>query len=663
MTELHIVKSETAASLPIIIVGTGPVGIRLAEELVARGCMRPIVMFGDEPWEPYDRIRLSSLLAGEADLSELQARPRFGDTSVSCHHNCPIVSIDTERQQVIDGQGRGHRYSQLVLAVGSQPFRPSIPGVDAQRVYTFRDLNDTQALMARSAGSRRVVVIGGGLLGLETARAMQRAGTEVTVIQQADRLMNRQLDHEAAAQLRDNIKAKAIQVRLGEGVREILVEDQGTQRPRVAGVRLRNGDELACDTVILSAGIRPNVDLARDADIAVAKGIVVDHTLKTSAPNVYAVGECIEFNGQLFGLVAPGYEQAAVLAARLCGEEAFYTGSISATELKVVGLPVFSIGELEEDRKRSWRFATWIYRDRERGIYRKLIFRQGRLTAAIAIGEWPEVKRVQEAVSAQRRINPMQWLRFVGSGNLWSSDGGSDVARWPASAVVCNCRGLTRGYLSDTLAECDGKVELIARTGASSVCGSCSPLVAELCGESAPRPPLQSGLLVAAVMALILAIAIPLGSPVPYAQSVQESLHQLALLWSDGLYKQISGFSLLGLTVVGLYLSLNKRVKKLSFGKFTFWRLLHTVLGLLCLMILLAHTGLRMGENLNAYLMANFLALAGLGAVTAMVIAGETSLGAMMGKRLRRWCSWGHIVLFWPLPTLLAFHVISVYYF
>lgn len=663
MTQLQLVKSDSSTCLPIIIVGTGPVGIRLAEELVARGCPRPIVMFGNEPWEPYDRIRLSSLLAGEAELGELQAKPRFGGAQVSCHHNCPIVSINTEDQQVVDGSGRVHRYSQLVLAVGSEPFRPSIPGVDAQRVYTFRDLNDTQALMARSAGSRRVVVIGGGLLGLETARAMQRAGTEVTVIQQADRLMNRQLDHVAAALLRDSVKAKAINVRLGDGVREILVADQGTARPRVAGVRLRNGDEIPCDTVILSAGIRPNVELARQADIAVAKGIVVDDRLQTSAANVFAVGECIEFGGQLFGLVAPGYEQAAVLAARLTGEDARYTGSISATELKVVGLPVFSIGELEEDRKRSWRFASWVYRDRKQGIYRKLIFRQGRVTAAIAIGPWPEVKRVQEAVSAQRRVSPAQWLRFIRCGSLWSSDGGSGVANWPTNAVVCNCRGLSRGALSAALAQCQGKVELIASTGASAVCGSCAPLIAELCGESAPRPPLQSGLLVAALMALILAVAIPLGTPVPYAQSVQDGLHRAALLWSDGLYKQISGFSLLGLTVVGLYLSLNKRVKRLSFGKFNVWRLVHTVLGLLCLVILLAHTGLRLGENLNGYLMANFLALAGVGAVTGMVIASESALGAMVGKRLRRWCSWGHIALFWPLPTLLAFHVISVYYF
>lgn len=667
MAQRNIVKTAPTPSkkkdLPIIIVGTGPVGIRLAEELVARGCSRPIQLFGDEPWQPYDRIRLSSLLAGEANLSELHSPPKFTAAAVHCHYNCSIVKIDTSLRTVVDAQGQQHPYSDLVLAVGSQPFRPSIPGVDAQRVYTFRDLNDTQALMARSAGSRHVVVIGGGLLGLETARAMQRAGTDVTVIQQADRLMNRQLDAEAGALLRDSVRAKAISVRLGEGVREIITADQGLSRRKVAGVRLRSGEEIVCDTVILSAGIRPNIELARQADIGVAQGIVVNRFLQTSSEQVFAVGECAEFAGQLYGLVAPGYEQAAVLAARLCGESVEYRGSINATELKVVGLPVFSVGELEGERQRSWRIASWVYRNRSQGIYRKLVFRRGKMTAAIAVGEWPEAKRVQEAVSIQRGVTPSQWLRFVLTGNLWPATAGSGVSRWPANAVVCNCRGLNRGNLSNMLAECGDKSTLIARSGASTVCGSCAPLIAELCGETAAKATLQRGLLIAGLVALLLAVVIPLATPIPYAVSVQHGLRNIDSLWSNGLYKQISGFSLLGLSFVGLYLSLNKRLKALSFGKFNFWRLFHTVLGVLCLLILLAHTGLRLGENLNAYLMSNFLALAVLGAITAGVIATESSLGAQLGKRLRRWCSWGHIALFWPLPTLLTFHVISVYYF
>ncbi len=221
----------------------------------------------------------------------------------------------------------------------------------------------------------------------------------------------------------------------------------------------------------------------------------------------------------------------------------------------------------------------------------------------------------------------------------------------------------SRGALGELLSQCGSREALIARSGASTVCGSCSPLLAELCGDSAAPLPRQSSLLLAGLMALILAVVIPLLTPVPYADSVQHWLRQFDPLWSDGLYKQVSGFSLLALSLLGLGLSLNKRMPRLSWGSFNVWRLLHAALGVLCLMVLLAHTGLRLGENLNAYLMSNFLALALLGGLSAAVIAGESSLGARLGKRLRRWCAWAHIAMFWPLPTLLTFHVISVYYF
>ncbi|MBD2858139.1 NAD(P)/FAD-dependent oxidoreductase [Spongiibacter sp. KMU-158] len=652
-----------ADARPIVIVGTGPVGIRVAELLVAKGCTRPIKLFGDEPWEPYDRIRLSSLLAGELKFSELSRPPQFNAEQVSSFSNCAIVEVNCVQRFVIDQQGTKHFYSDLILAVGSEPFRPSIPGLDAQRVYTFRDLNDTQALLARSVGARRVLVAGGGLLGLETARAMQRGASEVTVVQQADRLMNRQLDVEAAALLQASIEGQGISVKLGAGVREILTEDQGSERRRVCGVRLYSGETIACDTVILSAGIRPRTELAIKSGIAVARGIVVDENLQTSRPHVFAIGECAEINQQIYGLVGPGYEQASVLAARLCGEDVSYHGSINTTELKVVNLPVFSIGELEDVKRRSWRLNSLVYKNAESGVYRKLILRQGKPTAAVAIGEWTEVKRLQESVVSGRRLGIINILRFMKTGSLWPSGEVANVNAWPASALVCNCRGLSRGELSRAYAACENKAELIATTGASTVCGSCTPLIAELCGENAKKAPMQWGLLVSAAIAFFLSLFILSSTPIPYADSVQHWLGSVDKLWSQGLYKQISGFSLLGLSILGLYLSINKRIQKLSWGSFRHWRLVHSVLGGLCLFVLFAHTGLRMGENLNAYLMSNFLALALLGGITAAVISGETAFGARLGKRLRRWCSWGHIALFWPLPTLLGFHVISVYYF
>lgn len=664
ITDIAEVMNSERDARPIIIVGTGPVGIRCAEEMLRRGCDREILLFGNEPWEPYDRIRLSSLLAGEVRLEALQTAPSLHRrANVRCLYNCPIVGIDRYQQRILDVEGRQYSYSALVLATGSQPFLPNIPGIDAHRVYTFRDLNDTQQLMARLATARHVVVIGGGLLGLETARAMSRCDTRITVIQQADRLMNRQLDSDAAALLTDNIRQQGIDVLLGEGVREVVCTEQ-RGRPQVSGVRLRNGQLLDCDTVVVSAGIKPNIDLARRAGIVVGQGIAVDETLATSAPNVYAIGECAEFRRQLHGLVAPGYEQAAVLAAGLCGEPGRYLGSVAATQLKVVGLPVFSIGETEAEGRRSWRIAAWHYRDAESGCYRKIVLRRGRIVGAIAVGDWPEVRRLQSAVSRGDRVSWLQVMRFSRSGQLWAEDDAADVNSWPANALICNCRGVQRGQLTSLYKELGDQQQVIARCGASTVCGSCAPLVAELCGENGAnqRLPVQRRLLAVGVLALLLSMLLALVPPIDFASTVQVDI-PWDRLWSDGLYKQISGYAILVLIALGLYLSLNKRLPSLSWGRFPLWRMVHTLTGVASLGMLLAHTGLRLGENLNALLMLNFLALAALGAIAAAVVAGESHFSPRWGKRLRRLCTWGHLYLAWPLPALLGLHIFSVYYF
>ena len=650
---------------PIVIIGAGPVGIRFVEELLRRGCDRPVVIFGNEPWAPYDRIRLSSLLAGDVDVSDIGVASHLANTvGVTWHHNCAVTAIDRVGKVIIDESGRRHRYGKLVLATGSTPHRPGIPGIDAERVYTFRDLTDTQQLLARSARTRHVVVIGGGLLGLETARAMQRAATQVTVVQQAQHLMNRQLDAAAAKILETSLLGRGMRVVTGAGVREIITEVKGDRcSPVVTGVRLRSGEVIDCDTVIVSAGIKPNVDLAIDARMTVARGIVVDDQLRSSDESIFAIGECAEFNGQLYGLVAPGFEQAAVLAAGLCHESTSYGGSINATQLKVVGLPVFSAGDIDAEGN-SWRLLSTTYTDGSAGCYRKLVLSRGCLVGAIGIGEWSEIKRVQEAITTRRKIGLWQLLRFRLTGKLWGGGSGSGVATWPVNALVCNCRGVTRGQLSDAFARSGNLDVVVTTTGASSVCGSCQPLVAELCGlgDTVKKPPIQTALVTTAILAFIATLVYASLPPVPYAGTAQVDI-DWGRLWSDGLFKQISGFTLLGLSVIGLMLSLNKRVKWFSFGQFSAWRYLHVLLGLICLLVLAAHTGLRMGENLNAYLMSNFLILALVGALSAFVIGGERWMSARAGRTARQWLTWGHIAVFWPLPTLLAFHVISVYYF
>lgn len=653
------VTGHPPVDAPVVVIGTGPVGIRAAQELLRRAPDRGLVIYGNEPWQPYNRVRLSSLLAGELNLTALDnSLPALDDEKLLQRHNCPVVSIDRQARAVTDVTGHVQAYSDLVLATGSRAHVPNVPGVELPGVYTFRDLNDAQWLMARRVRSRRTVVLGGGLLGLEAAKAMQFANTEVVVIEHAPRLMARQLDAEAGEMLREHVLSLGLRVILNDSVDEI------TGGERVEGVQLHSGRYLACDTLVLATGIKPNVELALAAGLKIGRGIAVNDRMQSADPHIYAVGECAEHRGQVYGLVAPGLEQAAVAAHCIAGGASAYAGSIAATRLKVVGRPVFSMGQVGEE-EHPLTYREYHYVNHSQGIYRKLVLKKGRLAGAIVTGDWDELGRLQEGITRQRRIWPWQLARFQRRGWLWPDQDAVKVADWPASAIVCNCTGVTRGRLTEALgSQACATVDDLARcTGASSVCGSCKPLLAELLGSDLPieAPRGSRPLMGLAVLALLAALALFVLAPYPYAESVQT--WRLDLLWRDGLWKQISGYTLAGLSLLGLLVSLRKRWKRFGFGDFGYWRVFHTGLGLLVLTLLAAHTGLHLGVNLNFALMSVFLGLALAGGVSGLAIVVERKLSRSLGKRLRAWTTWAHIALFWPLPALLGFHIASVYYF
>jgi nitrite reductase (NADH) large subunit len=643
---------------PIVIVGNGPAGGRVAHELTQRRCPTPIVLYGAEPWERYNRVRLSSLLAGEADWAALTGDARLpAGANVEERLGCEIRAIDRVRSVVCDAAGREQSYSALVLATGSRPHIPQIAHIDLPGVFTFRGFADAQVLCARRARSRRTVVLGGGLLGLEAARAMRRFNTEVIVIEHLPRLMPRQLDDAASALLLRHIEAMGIRVRLGDAARSVLGS------ARVEGIELRSGDSIDCDTLVVAAGIRPNIELARSAGLSVGRGIRVDDRMQTSDARIYAVGECAEHRERIHGLVGPGLEQAAVAAHCLAGGDAIYTPSATATRLKVVGLPVFSMGRVGEDDKLD--LATALAWRSHEGAYRKLLTERGRLIGAMAVGEMPDLSRVQEALARSRRVWPWQAWRFRRTGSLWPRGQADSVCAWAAGATVCNCTGVTRGRLGTAIAQgCASVPMLAAATGASTVCGSCRPLLAELLGGMAARTPVgwHRSVLAIAVFVLIAA-ALLLGAPaVPYVPSVQAG-DSWDLLWRESFWKQASGYSLLALTVVALALSLRKRWTRLRFGGFDAWRALHAALGIAIAAALLAHTGARLGSHLNAALVTSFSALVLVGALAAVTVSCEHRLAPARARRVRSALVWVHILLFWPVPVLLGFHVFKTYYF
>lgn len=655
----------TGAEPALTVIGAGPVGIRLVEELLRRGYTSPIRLFGDEPCEPYQRIKLSSLLAGEIRLDDvyLGLSPDF-QRQVDVRLGLRIAFIDREKQQIRDTLGQWHAYSRLVLATGSRAFIPQIPGTRLNGVYSFRSLSDTESLLARTARSRRLIVAGGGLLGLEGARALQRGHCEVTVVQQAPWLMNRQLDEAAAERLAERLRGRGIRILTGSGLGAILGESQ------VEGIQLRNGTQLPCDTVLLATGIRANLELAREAGLRVASGVVVDDGLTTSDPLIHAIGECAEHQGQHYGLVAPGYEQAAVLAERLCGGQAHYRGSLSLARLKVAGEQVFSMGDAADPPRRPRiQSIQWQTEDAPGAHYRKLVIERGRLIGAIGLGEQPESARLQEAIRQSRRVWPWQRWRFRRTGEVWGTTDQPSVADWPATAIICQCTGVTRGQLAQVITSSPGPVgvsTLTACTGAGGVCGSCRPLLGELCGAApteAPESVRRAGWLLPSalisLMVLLLWIS-PLG--LTPASSIDD-MTWIEQLSNDSLGKQITGFTMLGLTVLTLLLSLRKRWRRFAWLDYPVWRVVHAVLGAMAVAVTLLHTGLQAGNGLNAGLLVNFLGLIGLGAMTALVVALPTSERAPSQRLVQRSLQWGHVVLAWPLPALLALHVLTVYYY
>src|SRR3982075_2316112 len=353
---------------------------RLVEELtkIAQG-RNAIAVIGDEPRLAYNRVLLSSVLAGETashDI-ELRAASWWRHRGVTLKYGCVATEIDVGRREIKIANEESIGFSRLVLATGSTPLRLNVPGADLASVHTFRDCRDVDLLLTLAAQKKRVVVIGGGLLGLEAAYGLAKAGAPVTLIHLMDRLMERQLDAPAAELLKCLVERKGIRVLLNANTARLLGDT------RVEGIELSDGRRIDADAVIFAAGIRPNIALAKQAGIAVNRGVVVDDVMQTGAPDIFALGECAEHRGICYGLVEPAYEQARVLARHLAGGAAAYTGSVVATNLKVSGVSVFSAG----DFMGADGSETIVLNDVRHGTYKKLVISHGRLTGAVLVGD------------------------------------------------------------------------------------------------------------------------------------------------------------------------------------------------------------------------------------------------------------------------------------
>ncbi len=367
-------------SEPLVIIGNGMAAARFVDEMAKRALGRyAIAVIGDEPRLAYNRVLLSSVLAGETTSQEIELRSAswWRDRGVTLTYGCAANSVDLNARTIHLANGAAVPFSKVVIATGSTAIRLNVPGADLPGVHTFRDSHDVDLLLKLAREKMRVVVVGGGLLGLEAAYGLAKAGSKVTLLHLMDRLMERQLDAPAAALLKRLVEGKGIEVLLGANTKQILGEET-TQ-----GIELADGRIIAADAVVFAAGIRPNVALAKEAGVSVNRGIVVDDQLRTGSADVFALGECAEHRGTCYGLVEPAYEQARVLAAHLTGRAAQYTGSVVSTNLKVSGVSVFSAGDFLGETDTD----TLVFNDERRGTYKKLVVADGRLTGAVLVGD------------------------------------------------------------------------------------------------------------------------------------------------------------------------------------------------------------------------------------------------------------------------------------
>lgn len=664
MPPLDVLRSPSSIETPIVIVGNGPSGMQCLVQLRRLGVRTPILLFGREDWAPYDRVKLSSFLAGSSSFDSLSNLPSEIDDNVVHYVGREVTSVSTDLRAVSDSTGEVHRYSTLILALGSRAYVPSTPGTKLSGVFRFRDMADAQALLARTTRSRHTIVIGGGLLGIEAARGLCRFNTYVTLIQHSERLMNRQLDVEAAEIVRYALEGEGVEVKLQTSVKAIIGDG------RVEYVVLGSGEKLRCDSVVFATGIVPNRELADRAGIRIAQGVRVDQHMRTSDDNVYAIGECAQYGEHISGLVAPGLQQARVAAAHIAGKSEVYAPVADTTWLKVLSLEVFSAGEFrDEDRFRIHRSV--VFRNAKKGVYRRIMLRGGRVIGMVSVGEWSQRSQVVTYLRENKRLLPWQVVRFYVTGTIASASNDDNVAGWPSSAVICQCKNLTRGTLSSALPLCSGSViELKKLTGAGTVCGGCEPLLGNLCGNSEldnsaglkRQVPGAKALGVIGLLS-VAALAVAFSQPMPgiSATVIDPSLFEI---WSrDGQLRQISGYGVLVVSVLALLLSLRKRISFLSFGAFSHWRLVHSVIGLLSVAMLLWHTGFELGQNLNRWLMSSYLLVIGWGAFVAFLAVAESRFAGQWPGQWRRRSTWVHILVLWPVPLLMAFHIISAYFF
>jgi nitrite reductase (NADH) large subunit len=467
--------------MKLVMVGNGMAGVRTLEELLKIAPdLYDITVFGAEPHPNYNRILLSPVLAGEQTIDEIVLNPLswYAEHGITLHLGQSVTRIDRVKRVVHTADGTQAPYDRLLLATGSTPFILPVPGKDLAGVVAYRDIADTQAMIAAATQYKHAVVIGGGLLGLEAANGLMLRGMQVTVVHIMPWLMERQLDEVAGGMLQQSLEARGIRFEIGAQTDALIPDKDG----RVMAVKFKDGREIPADLLVMAAGIRPNTTLAEGANLLCNRGIVVSDTLQTTTdPRIYAVGECAAHRGIAYGLVAPLFEQGKVCATHLAefgiGR---YTGSQTSTKLKVTGIDLFSAGDFTGGEGSE----EIVLSDPYAGVYKKLVIRNDKLIGACLYGDTADGSWYFKLLRSGRTLNDIRDKLMFGENNLGDAghEGHSKAASMADSDEVCGCNGVTKGAICKAIKD-KGLFtldEVRKHTKASASCGSCTGLVEQL---------------------------------------------------------------------------------------------------------------------------------------------------------------------------------------
>ena len=464
----------------LVMVGNGMAGVRTLEELLK---IAPdhyeITVFGSEPHPNYNRILLSPVLAGEMTIQDiiLNDHQWYAENGIRLHLGKTVKRIDRVKRRVIADDGSEEGYDRLLLATGSNPFMLPVPGNDLPGVISYRDIADTDAMIDAAKRYSHAVVIGGGLLGLEAANGLKLRGMDVTVVHLADWLLERQLDETAGRMLQKSLEERGLKFLLGKQTEALVAGESG----RVAAIRLKDGLQLPADLVVMAVGIRPNIALAEAAGIYCNRGIVVNDTMQTYDPKVYAVGECVAHRGIAYGLVAPLFEQGKVAANHL-GDYGIsrYTGSVTSTKLKVTGIDLFSAGDFFGGKDSE----EIILNDAAGGVYKKLVIQDNKLVGGVLYGDTADGPWYYQLLRDGQDIHEIRDHLLFGQSHVGDvgHQGHSKAAAMSDSAEVCGCNGVSKGTIVKSIKE-NGLFtldDIKKHTKAASSCGSCAGLCEQI---------------------------------------------------------------------------------------------------------------------------------------------------------------------------------------